>query len=64
MDVTVLPYIFQNAGHLDRVLNGEVGSKMKERLQKDTSVHLLAFGPAPYRDFFNSVRPVSALGTK
>ena len=25
MDVTVLPYIFQNEQHLDRVLNGEVG---------------------------------------
>ncbi|MEL6965070.1 MAG: hypothetical protein AAFO01_20145, partial [Pseudomonadota bacterium] len=29
MDVTVLPYIFQNAEHLDRVLDGEVGQMMK-----------------------------------
>ncbi|MBO9402539.1 TRAP transporter substrate-binding protein [Shimia sp. R9_3] len=61
MDVTVLPYIFQNAEHLDRVLNGEVGQQMKDQLQADTSVHLLAFGPALYRDFYNSVRPVNTM---
>lgn len=61
MDVTVLPYIFQNAEHLDRVLNGDVGTLMKEKLQADTSVHLLAFGPALYRDFYNSVRPVNTM---
>lgn len=61
MDVTVLPYIFQNAAHLDRVLNGEVGQMMKARLQADTSVHLLAFGPALYRDFYNSVRPINSM---
>ncbi|MDJ0630727.1 MAG: TRAP transporter substrate-binding protein [Rhodobacter sp.] len=61
MDVTVLPYIFQNAEHLDRVLNGEVGQLMKDKLQADTSVHLLAFGPALYRDFYNSVRPINTM---
>ena len=61
MDVTVLPYIFQNAQHLDRVLNGEVGTQMKQKLQADTSVHLLAFGPALYRDFYNSVRPINTM---
>lgn len=61
MDVTVLPYIFQNSQHLDRVLGGEVGQLMKDRLQADTSVHLLAFGPAQYRDFYNSVRPVNTM---
>ncbi len=61
MDVTVLPYIFQNKEHLDRVLNGDVGQMMKDQLQADTSVHLLAFGPALYRDFYNSVRPVNTM---
>ena len=61
MDVTVLPYIFQNAEHLDRVLSGDVGQMMKDKLQADTSVHLLAFGPALYRDFYNSVRPVNTM---
>jgi tripartite ATP-independent transporter DctP family solute receptor len=61
MDVTVLPYIFQNAEHLSRVLDGEVGKMMKDKLQADTSVHLLAFGPALYRDFYNSVRPINTM---
>lgn len=61
MDVTVLPYIFQNETHLDRVLNGEVGAFMKKKMQEDTSVHLLAFGPALYRDFYNSVRPINTM---
>ena len=61
MDVTVLPYIFQDADHLARVLDGEVGQMMKDKLQADTSVHLLAFGPALYRDFYNSVRPINTM---
>lgn len=61
MDVTVLPYIFQNKEHLERVVDGPVGDFMKERLQADTSVHLLTFGPALYRDFYNSVRPVNSM---
>ncbi len=61
MDVTVLPYVFQNTSHLERVVDGPVGDLMKERLQSDTSVHLLTFGPALYRDFYNSVRPINAM---
>lgn len=61
MDVTVLPYIFQNKEHLANVLDGEVGQIMKEKLQAETSVHMLAFGPALYRDFYNSVRPVNTM---
>ena len=61
MDVTVLPYIFQNAKHLETVLDGGVGEFMKAKLQEDTSVHLLSFGPALYRDFFNSVRPINTM---
>ena len=45
MDVTVLPYIFQDGDHLLRVLDGEVGQEIKDQLQQDTSVHLLAYGP-------------------
>ena len=61
MDVTVLPYVFQNTDHLERVVDGPVGDFMKERLQADTSVHLLSFGPALYRDFYNSVRPINTM---
>lgn len=61
MDVTVLPFIFQNTEHLERVVDGPVGDFMKERLQAETSVHLLSFGPAMYRDFYNSVRPINTM---
>jgi len=61
MDVTVLPYIFQDTDHLERVVDGPVGDAMKKKLQEDTSVHLLSFGPALYRDFYNSVRPINTM---
>ena len=61
MDVTVLPYIFQNTAHLERVVDGPVGDMMKKGLQKDTSVHLLTFGPAMYRDFYNSKRAINTM---
>jgi TRAP-type transport system periplasmic protein len=61
MDVTVLPYIFQNTAHLERVVDGPVGDFMRERLLADTGVYLLSFGPAMYRDFYNSVRPINTM---
>jgi len=61
MDVTVLPYIFQNDKHLEKVVDGEVGEFMKKKLQEDTSVHLLSFGPALYRDFYNSKRAINTM---
>ncbi|MDA7966035.1 TRAP transporter substrate-binding protein [Ruegeria sp.] len=61
MDVTVLPYMFQDTAHLERVVDGPVGDFMKQDLQAKTSVHLLTFGPALYRDFYNSKRPVNTL---
>lgn len=61
MDVTVLPYIFTDTDHLQRVVDGPVGQLMKDKLQAETSVHLLSFGPALYRDFYNSVRAVNTM---
>ena len=61
MDVTVLPYVFQNKEHLEKVVHGPVGQMIKDRLLADTSVHLLSFGPALYRDFYNSKRPINTM---
>lgn len=61
MDVTVLPYIFQNEEHLARVVDGEVGDFIRAQLLEDTGVQLLSFGPALYRDFYNSVRPIHTM---
>lgn len=55
MNLTVLPYTFQSDKHLETVVDGEVGDFMKAQLQIGTSVHLFSFGPALYRDLFNSV---------
>ena len=61
MDVVVLPYIFEDNDHFDRVTSGDVGIFIKERIQTDTSVHLLAFGAVTYRDFYNSKRPIKTI---
>ncbi|WP_422369031.1 TRAP transporter substrate-binding protein [Pelagibius sp.] len=61
MDVFVLPYIFQNTDHLLTVAGGPVGQKIRDKLQADTSVHLLTFGGPGYRDMFNSRRPVNTI---
>ena len=61
MDVFVLPYIFQSEKHLVAVADGPVGQRIKDRLLKDTRVHLLAFGGPSYRDFYNTIRPINAL---
>ena len=61
MDVMVLPYIFRNQQHLIKVADGPVGQYIKDRLVKDTKVHLLAFGGPSYRDFYNTVRPINTL---
>lgn len=61
MDVLVLPYIFHDIDHLMTVTDGEVGDFMKKQLLADTGVHLLSFGPALYRDFYNAVRPIKTM---
>ncbi len=61
MDATALPYIFQNEDHLARVVDGEVGDFIRSQLLADTGVQLLSFGPALYRDFYNSVRPINTM---
>ncbi len=61
MDVTVLPYIFQSSAHLEKVVDGDIGKMMVEKLQADTSVHLLAWGPVSYRDFYNSKHEIKTM---
>ena len=61
MNVFVLPYIFQNKEHLQRVTQGPVGDEIREMVFKDTGVHLLTFGAPAYRDMFNSRTPVNTI---
>lgn len=60
MDVFVLPYVFQNRDHIDAVLNGAVGQKIREQLNADTGVHLLTFGGVFFRDMYSVERPINS----
>ena len=59
MDAFVLPYIFEDKEHADRVLEGEVGAGFSEALREATGVHLLAYGFVGDRDFYNSRNPIT-----
>ncbi len=61
MNVFVLPYIFQNKEHLQKVTQGPVGDEIRKQIHADTGVHLLTFGAPAYRDMFNSQRPVNTM---
>ncbi len=61
MNVFVLPYIFQNPGHMAKVLEGDVGRKFADRLQQETGVHLLAYGGVFFREAFTIDTPVESI---
>jgi len=61
MDIFVLPYIFQNKAHADKIITGEVGKKFAKDFSAKTKVELLAYGGIGYRDFYNSERPVNTV---
>ena len=61
MNVFQLPYIFQNEAHVSAVTTGPVGQEIKDRLLKETGVHLLTFGAPSYRDLFDSRTAVNSM---
>ena len=61
INVFVLPYIFQNPEHMAAVLEGDVGRKFAEGLQKETGVHLLAYGGVFFREAFTIDTPVDSI---
>ena len=61
MDIFVLPYVFQGAGHVRKIRDGGIADELAERLQKTTGVHLLMWGALSHRDFYNSRRPINEL---
>jgi len=58
-DLFVLPYIFNDFDHANKVLEGEVGKAIAEKLYKDTGVHLFSWGMVGMRDLYNSKRPIN-----
>jgi len=59
IDVFVLPYIFQNAEHVVKVLDGPVGQEIFGKMLQTTKVHYLCYGPVVYRDLYNTKRPIN-----
>ncbi len=59
MDILVLPYIFQGAGHVRKIREGGVADELAERLRKATGVQLLTWGALSHRDFYNSKRSIN-----
>jgi tripartite ATP-independent transporter DctP family solute receptor len=59
IDVFVLPYIFQNAEHVVKVLDGPVGQEIFDKMLQTTKVHYLCYGPVVYRDLYNTKRPIN-----
>lgn len=51
-----LPFLFRNADHVDKVLNGPIGNNLLESLDK---IKGLAFMENGFRHFTNSARPLT-----
>lgn len=52
------PYMYGSAELIHRVIDGEVGKRMKEKCVKDTGIRILAFTELGYRHMTNSKRPI------
>lgn len=59
MDITVLPYVFQSAAHVQKIRDGGIADELADRLNKATGLTLLTYGALSYRDFYNSRRPIN-----
>lgn len=61
IDVLVLPYIIQNLQHGLRVLNGPIGTMMKDRLLKETGIRVISWPQMVFRNLYNKVRPINSI---
>lgn len=55
-----LPYLFSSAEVLHKVLDGEVGQRMKDKCIQDTGIRVLAFTELGFRHLTNSKRPIKS----
>ncbi len=58
--VVALPYIYNDAGHMWKVLNSEIGDEFLDSLEPSNFVGL-AWYDGGARSFYNSVRPIEKL---
>jgi len=61
MEAFVLPYIFQSLEHSVKVLDGDIGKEIAEKMRNKTGVELLSYGYVDFRAFYNSKRPVKSI---
>lgn len=57
--VADLPFLFTDHAHAHRVLDGEIGQRMLDRLMADASIKGLAIWENGFRNITNSVRPIN-----
>jgi tripartite ATP-independent transporter DctP family solute receptor len=55
-----LPWLFKDAAHMNRVLNGEIGEQMKESFYKETGIRMLGFAYQSQR-IMTANKPVKSL---
>ncbi len=58
LGVLALPYMFRDRDHVDAVMNGEVGSEIRDMLRSH-DVELIGYYEAGFRHITNNVRPIN-----
>jgi tripartite ATP-independent transporter DctP family solute receptor len=53
-----LPFLFENHDHVYRVLDGEVGQSMLDRMEREARIKGLAYFENGFRQMTSSVRPI------
>ena len=61
IDLFVLPYIFQSYEHAEKVVDGEIGRQIAEKMLEQTGVHLISIADISFRNIYNSRRPINSI---
>ncbi|MFU0504762.1 TRAP transporter substrate-binding protein [Pseudaminobacter sp. NGMCC 1.201702] len=54
-----LPFLFGDRGDVARLLDGEIGEKLRQSMREKVGVEVLAFGEMGFRQITNNVRPIT-----
>jgi TRAP-type transport system periplasmic protein len=55
-----LPFLFRDAEHVDKVLQGEVGQLLSEEAEKQGGFKVMSYWESGFRHFLNSVKPIKS----
>jgi tripartite ATP-independent transporter DctP family solute receptor len=58
MDIYIMPFIFENREHVNRVLNGPVGKELEENYTKASGIRIVSWFEWGNRGIMNKVRPI------